>query len=875
VASYAVAKVVVAGEPGVDTSSLLCALAGLPDEAGEATPTWPAIPVARSIVQLPDGCLQRRELYAWGLDLREPDGLLAPIWLADAAGAVVLVDPARLDDHAPPLAGRADVLGPAIGAACPGLLVSVGEGAHAPDADRMEALREEHGFSSCLILDGDREEDLRRLSDAMWELVPWQSLPNASAPWCWPELRAFLLARARGAEALVPWTTLRRELQDHHAPAEVSVEDLRAALAAARLEGLAWPLPFGGLVLLRPELLQRHGAALLRQVLNQAEGLGAVPEASVLQGQQDVTPGGPLGGRDEERLLLHAVVELLVARGIALRQEGWLVFPALVGAGRPHRPVPPRTELEYELTGSREHAFAGLVVRLATSGAFRLRALWRDAADFEGGLGGVCGVVLRRCDGPDVAVGVRFDETVSAETKVLFDGMVGAHLRHWAPTGSLRRERIRFCPGCGRRVTREAVRAAEQAGRASVACLSCDTVLPLRDSLGEHLEPSTAPGGYGVHVLHDPADAREVGRLARALRRRRILAHLNWELLPPGRWFAAATAGALPALRAVAVVLGPEESDRWEAHEVRALVDETVRCSLPVVPVLLPGVKAIPRSLAFLEHFALVSLGPKGGDGRAFDELAQAIRGTTSVSATGETPRPRAQTAARAQQEKLDLWRDLTARSAHRIGNQLFAARGELRLLEAGLSEERRSGTGRVAACLDRIRGIVEEYRRYRRDTPLNRSPTSIGDLVATVADQFRAQAGARTLTTDLSDDLPVCLLDPVLLGDALGELLDNALHHVGDDGQVSVSAALEGEGDAAELRIVVTDNGPGVPAGSKERILEPFVGERPAGSGLGLAIVQSVVERHGGRIAEVGTYGEGAVFEIRIPVEPMTGELR
>ncbi len=76
---------------------------------------------------------------------------------------------------------------------------------------------------------------------------------------------------------------------------------------------------------------------------------------------------------------------------------------------------------------------------------------------------------------------------------------------------------------------------------------------------------------------------------------------------------------------------------------------------------------------------------------------------------------------------------------------------------------------------------------------------------------------------------------------------------------------ARRADGDRAQ--IVVSDNGPGVPASIRERIFEPFFTTRARGNGIGLAIVRSVVEAHQGSVC-LAPSDRGAVFVIDLPAE-------
>ena len=69
-----------------------------------------------------------------------------------------------------------------------------------------------------------------------------------------------------------------------------------------------------------------------------------------------------------------------------------------------------------------------------------------------------------------------------------------------------------------------------------------------------------------------------------------------------------------------------------------------------------------------------------------------------------------------------------------------------------------------------------------------------------------------------------------------------------------------------AVARIVIADNGPGVPAADREKLFMPYYSTKHRGSGLGLAIVRRIVAEHGGSI-EVGDNGaSGSRFVIELP---------
>ncbi|WP_287989029.1 sensor histidine kinase [Piscinibacter sp.] len=131
------------------------------------------------------------------------------------------------------------------------------------------------------------------------------------------------------------------------------------------------------------------------------------------------------------------------------------------------------------------------------------------------------------------------------------------------------------------------------------------------------------------------------------------------------------------------------------------------------------------------------------------------------------------------------------------------------------------------------------------------------------------SEAQARRI--DLGLDVPEAPV-PVqahagLLKEALSNLLHNALRYTPAGGQVTVRVAAEG----GAARLVVLDNGPGIPAAERARAGERFFRASNAsqpGSGLGLAIVRSIAERHGGRFeVEPGPDGQGLSAALVLPL--------
>jgi len=229
----------------------------------------------------------------------------------------------------------------------------------------------------------------------------------------------------------------------------------------------------------------------------------------------------------------------------------------------------------------------------------------------------------------------------------------------------------------------------------------------------------------------------------------------------------------------------------------------------------------------------------------------------------------RAEKVARDQRLKFDAWRTLSARSAHRIGNQLFASIGALRTLKGLTGAGAEEAVSDLEGCVERIRQIVREFQRFSTNEAPRLARMQIGPLVEEVVRRYERVVQNVALCAEVAEGLPDCLLDRSQFDQAVGELLENAMHHTPQGGRIRVAATPIPPPAGPRVRITVEDTGPGVPENAKRHLFEAFFTTRPGGTGLGLAIVKQIVDNHGGTVRETGKAGEGARFEIELPAAP------
>lgn len=200
----------------------------------------------------------------------------------------------------------------------------------------------------------------------------------------------------------------------------------------------------------------------------------------------------------------------------------------------------------------------------------------------------------------------------------------------------------------------------------------------------------------------------------------------------------------------------------------------------------------------------------------------------------------------------------LNAQAARRFLTQEPLDRAEL---QDSLEDIIRSDE-RASEVIQRIRQAMRRNEAQQQALDLN---GVVSDALSLSASELAARSVA--VTTHLAPGLPAVLGDRVELQQVLLNLILNACEAMSGtpDYRRALSVRTElAPGDG--VQVSVTDVGPGVPAGSADRIFDPFFTSKEQGLGLGLAICRSIITEHQGRIWADGNSGAGATFIFRLP---------
>ena len=231
--------------------------------------------------------------------------------------------------------------------------------------------------------------------------------------------------------------------------------------------------------------------------------------------------------------------------------------------------------------------------------------------------------------------------------------------------------------------------------------------------------------------------------------------------------------------------------------------------------------------------------------------------------------------------DRIDSIESFAADVAHELKNPLTSLASAVEMFSRAKDEENR------ARFLDIVRGDVKRIDRLitdisdasRLDAELSREakePVALSKLLSTLIEVYRMTDTGRPVEFILKDDLPPGAIvhgRDERLGQVFRNLIDNAISFSPEHGKVTVTACRQD----MIARVMVEDEGPGIPPGNLESIFERFYTERPGesfgrNSGLGLSIARQIIEGAGGRIyaenrATGNRQGGGARLIVELPL--------
>jgi signal transduction histidine kinase len=227
----------------------------------------------------------------------------------------------------------------------------------------------------------------------------------------------------------------------------------------------------------------------------------------------------------------------------------------------------------------------------------------------------------------------------------------------------------------------------------------------------------------------------------------------------------------------------------------------------------------------------------------------------------------------------MDSLRQVSNDVAHDLRTPLNRLRHRLEASRQTLTADER--TAAIEGALSDVDAILETFDALLRIAQIESGgrrggfrAVDIGAIACTVVDDFApsAEDSGHDLRLDVGESLTI-EGDPELLTLMLVNLVDNALRHTGPQASVRVRLASHGEGAI----LSVTDNGPGIPIGERERVLDRFYrlerSRSTPGSGLGLALAAAIARLHDGTLS-LGEAHPGLAVSVVFPAASGRGTL-
>lgn len=220
--------------------------------------------------------------------------------------------------------------------------------------------------------------------------------------------------------------------------------------------------------------------------------------------------------------------------------------------------------------------------------------------------------------------------------------------------------------------------------------------------------------------------------------------------------------------------------------------------------------------------------------------------------------------------KKLTAMRLLASEIAHEINNPLSSLTIFLRMFYEDMKTDdaKKEALELMLNEVSRCQSLIRELADFAKKEPMKFKEINPAELIREAAGIVREQNRGCNINLGYSlNSLPEkAMLDPVLIYQALVNILINAYQFTPCDGRIDIEGYTEGN----TMTILIRDTGTGINEKNLPYIFEPFFSTRKeiGGSGLGLAITKKIIERHNGSIQVESKLDKETVFKIKLPVE-------
>jgi two-component system nitrogen regulation sensor histidine kinase NtrY len=221
--------------------------------------------------------------------------------------------------------------------------------------------------------------------------------------------------------------------------------------------------------------------------------------------------------------------------------------------------------------------------------------------------------------------------------------------------------------------------------------------------------------------------------------------------------------------------------------------------------------------------------------------------------------------------QKVAAWREVARRLAHEIKNpltpiQLSAERLRRHFAGSppGARELVEECTATIVGEVESLKGLVDEFSQFARMPSPRTVPTDLAQLITDTLSLYNGLFADVAIIQRFAPATPLVRLDTEQIRRVVINLIDNAIEAIERRGEIVIETQLD-DGNRL-VRVIVADDGPGIPPAEREKLFLPYYSTKRRGSGLGLAIVRRIIAEHGGSIDVGENIPRGTRFTIELP---------
>jgi WD40 repeat protein/predicted phosphodiesterase len=431
---------------------------------------------------------EKRDVVLWDMGGQHEYRLINQLFLDDTALALVLLNPTRgqaafneVEEWNERLEKQLSLLAKRTGGRRPiKLLVGtkLDEESKIVDRASLDSLVRRCEFAGYYPTSAKMDRGILELRMAMSKALAWEALAKISRTEIFQSIRDEVMKRRERGQVIFLYADLK-DCVYRADPERFDPEAVNTVVKQLAMQGIIVDTKLASgkrALLLQITEVERYAGSIIIAARDNPHGVPAIEERMVLSVVMDF-PGIEKDERlvrEQERVVLKCVVQLLLEHGICLRHEGLLIFPSLFRPTENGRakPIPHSISLYYDFSGAIDNIYSSLVAWLAIVKQFGNARLWEGRAEFDEIGYGACGLRKVERGGGFARLDVYFDEETSQDRRDLFISFIDDHLHQY---GVKIYECIEITCVCSKfRFSEEVIRERIANGANDVICPICE-----------------------------------------------------------------------------------------------------------------------------------------------------------------------------------------------------------------------------------------------------------------------------------------------------------------------------------------------------------------------------------------------------------------